>query len=68
MSAHKRHVVPVPSPTGTRRSPWRVTGIPKVDYGVPADTGVKFPELEQKVLKQWDDDDTFRASVSNRDG
>ncbi|MCX6473151.1 isoleucine--tRNA ligase, partial [Rhodococcus sp. (in: high G+C Gram-positive bacteria)] len=29
---------------------------------------VKFPELEQKVLKQWDDDDTFRASVSNRDG
>ncbi|KDQ03700.1 isoleucine--tRNA ligase [Rhodococcus sp. GOMB7] len=43
-------------------------GYPKVDYGVPADTGVKFPELEQKVLKQWDDDDTFRASVSNRDG
>ncbi|MDF3316784.1 MULTISPECIES: isoleucine--tRNA ligase [Rhodococcus] len=43
-------------------------GYPRVDYGVPADTGVKFPELEQKVLKQWDDDDTFRASVSNRDG
>ncbi|KPH20146.1 isoleucine--tRNA ligase [Rhodococcus sp. ADH] len=43
-------------------------GYPKVDYGVPADTGVKFPELEQKVLKQWDNDDTFRASVSNRDG
>ncbi|MCZ9632130.1 isoleucine--tRNA ligase [Rhodococcus sp. BH5] len=43
-------------------------GYPKVDYGVPADTGVKFPELEQKVLKQWDDDDTFRVSVSNRDG
>ncbi|MGW6661302.1 isoleucine--tRNA ligase [Rhodococcus sp. NPDC055024] len=43
-------------------------GYPKVDYGVPADTGVKFPDLEQKVLKQWDDDDTFRASVSNRDG
>ncbi|MCW2087303.1 UNVERIFIED_ORG: isoleucyl-tRNA synthetase [Rhodococcus erythropolis] len=43
-------------------------GYPKVDYGVPADTGVKFPELEQKVLKQWDDDDTFLASVSNRDG
>jgi isoleucyl-tRNA synthetase len=43
-------------------------GYPKVDYGVPADAGVKFPELEQKVLKQWDDDDTFRASVSNRDG
>ncbi|MFJ6261736.1 isoleucine--tRNA ligase [Rhodococcus erythropolis] len=43
-------------------------GYPKVDYGVPADTGVKFPELEEKVLKQWDDDDTFRASVSNRDG
>ncbi|MDF2894235.1 MAG: ileS [Rhodococcus erythropolis] len=43
-------------------------GYPKVDYGVPADTGVRFPELEQKVLKQWDDDDTFRASVSNRDG
>jgi isoleucyl-tRNA synthetase len=43
-------------------------GYPKVDYGVPADTGVKFAELEQKVLKQWDDDDTFRASVSNRDG
>ncbi|MBT2268895.1 isoleucine--tRNA ligase [Rhodococcus erythropolis] len=43
-------------------------GYPKVDYGVPADTGVKFPELEQKVLKQWDDDDTFRASVANPDG
>jgi len=43
-------------------------GYPKVDYGVPADTGVKFPDLEQKVLKQWDDDDTFRASVANRDG
>ncbi|WP_260684194.1 isoleucine--tRNA ligase [Rhodococcus sp. KBS0724] len=41
---------------------------PKVDYDVPADTGVKFPALEQKVLKEWADDDTFRASVSNRDG
>lgn len=43
-------------------------GYPKVDYGVPADTGVKFPALEQKVLKEWADDDTFRASVDNRDG
>ncbi|MFE4502364.1 isoleucine--tRNA ligase [Rhodococcus sp. NPDC056743] len=43
-------------------------GYPKVDYDVPADAGVKFPALEQKVLKEWADDDTFRASVSNRDG
>lgn len=43
-------------------------GYPKVDYGVPADTGVKFPVLEEKVLKEWADDDTFRASVANRDG
>ncbi|MGC0364459.1 isoleucyl-tRNA synthetase [Rhodococcus sp. 27YEA15] len=40
---------------------------PRVDYGVAADSGVKFPELEQKVLEQWADDDTFRASIANRE-
>ncbi|MCQ4119060.1 isoleucine--tRNA ligase [Rhodococcus tibetensis] len=41
---------------------------PKVDYGVQQDTGVKFPQVEQRVLAGWDEDDTFRASVTQRDG
>lgn len=41
---------------------------PLVDYGVAKDPGVDFPELEVKVLDGWTKDDTFRASVSNRDG
>ncbi|QNG18541.1 isoleucine--tRNA ligase [Rhodococcus triatomae] len=39
---------------------------PKVDYGVPKDAGVRFPQLEAKVLADWAADDTFRASVANR--
>ncbi|MDX5453479.1 MAG: isoleucine--tRNA ligase, partial [Rhodococcus sp. (in: high G+C Gram-positive bacteria)] len=41
---------------------------PLVDYGVAKDSGVDFPELEVEVLDGWTKDDTFRASVSNRDG
>ncbi|QDQ93394.1 isoleucine--tRNA ligase [Rhodococcus sp. WB9] len=40
---------------------------PKVDYGVSQDTGVRFPQIEQRVLAGWDEDDTFRASVAQRD-
>ncbi|MBC2638536.1 MULTISPECIES: isoleucine--tRNA ligase [unclassified Rhodococcus (in: high G+C Gram-positive bacteria)] len=40
---------------------------PKVDYGVAQDAGVRFPEIEQRVLAGWDEDDTFRASVAQRD-
>ena len=40
---------------------------PKVDYGVSQDAGVRFPQIEQRVLAGWDEDDTFRASVTQRD-
>ncbi|MDF3306113.1 isoleucine--tRNA ligase [Rhodococcus sp. T2V] len=40
---------------------------PKVDYGVSQDAGVRFPQIEQRVLAGWDADDTFRASVAQRD-
>ncbi|EID79649.1 MULTISPECIES: isoleucine--tRNA ligase [Rhodococcus] len=40
---------------------------PKVDYGVSQDAGVRFPQIEQRVLAGWDEDDTFRASVAQRD-
>ncbi|MEV0335974.1 isoleucine--tRNA ligase [Nocardia sp. NPDC050717] len=39
---------------------------PRVDFG--AGSGASFPELEQQVLDYWGRDDTFRASVDNRDG
>ena len=37
-------------------------------YPKPAGGAPNFPALESDVLKYWDDDDTFRASVSRRDG
>ncbi|UOT01834.1 isoleucine--tRNA ligase [Rhodococcus opacus] len=40
---------------------------PKVDYGVSQDAGVRFPQIEQRVLAGWDEDETFRASVAQRD-
>ncbi|MFC9762277.1 isoleucine--tRNA ligase [Rhodococcus jostii] len=40
---------------------------PKVDYGVSQDASVRFPQIEQHVLAGWDEDDTFRASVAQRD-
>ncbi|MFZ2530301.1 MAG: isoleucine--tRNA ligase [Rhodococcus sp. (in: high G+C Gram-positive bacteria)] len=43
-------------------------GYPRVDFGVTADSGVDFPELEQRVLARWAEDDTFRASLAQRDG
>lgn len=39
---------------------------PRVDFG--AGSGASFPELEQQVLDYWAGDDTFRASLRNRDG
>ena len=39
-----------------------MTSYPKPTGGAP-----NFPALESDVLKYWDDDDTFRASVSRRD-
>ena len=37
-------------------------------YPKPAAGAPNFPSIESDVLKYWDDDDTFRASVSRRDG
>lgn len=40
---------------------------PLVDLGGgKATAGVRFPDLEQRVLAEWEADDTFRASVANR--
>ncbi|MEV6064622.1 isoleucine--tRNA ligase [Nocardia asteroides] len=39
---------------------------PRVGFG--AGSGASFPELEQQVLDYWGRDDTFRASIDNRDG
>ncbi|MBC7304561.1 MAG: isoleucine--tRNA ligase, partial [Nocardia sp.] len=39
---------------------------PRVDFGAAA--GASFPELETQVLDYWARDDTFRASIDNRDG
>ncbi|MGW8651930.1 isoleucine--tRNA ligase, partial [Nocardia salmonicida] len=39
---------------------------PRVDFG--AASGATFPELETQVLDYWARDDTFRASIDNRDG
>ncbi|KAA0023150.1 isoleucine--tRNA ligase [Antrihabitans cavernicola] len=41
---------------------------PLVDLTDGATSGVKFPELEERVLAEWASDDTFRASIANRDG
>lgn len=44
-------------------------GYPRVDLvGGRATGSVSFPDLEQKVLAAWQADDTFRASIANRDG
>ncbi|MBV5246418.1 isoleucine--tRNA ligase [Mycolicibacterium sp. PAM1] len=40
-----------------------VTAYPKPTSGAP-----KFPALEAEVLQYWDSDDTFRASIAQRDG
>jgi isoleucyl-tRNA synthetase len=36
------------------------------ESGVAASTSPRFPEIEERVLKYWAADDTFRASVQNR--
>ncbi|MDQ4492347.1 isoleucine--tRNA ligase [Sinomonas sp. ASV486] len=35
--------------------------------GTAASTAVRFPELEERILKYWDEDGTFQASIDNRD-
>ncbi|ADT99606.1 MULTISPECIES: isoleucine--tRNA ligase [Mycolicibacterium] len=40
-----------------------MTAYPKPTSGAP-----KFPALEAEVLQYWDSDDTFRASIAQRDG
>ncbi|BBX16727.1 isoleucine--tRNA ligase [Mycolicibacterium duvalii] len=37
-------------------------------YPKPAGGSPSFPELERDVLAYWEQDDTFRASIENRDG
>ncbi|RVW09005.1 isoleucine--tRNA ligase [Prescottella agglutinans] len=50
-------------------SPQTNDGYPRVDLvGGRATGAVSFPDLEQKVLAAWDADDTFRASIANREG
>ncbi|MGI8522149.1 MAG: isoleucine--tRNA ligase, partial [Nocardioides sp.] len=43
----------------------QVSSDPHAEGGVPATP--KFPQLEERVLAYWKDDDTFRASVEQRD-
>jgi isoleucyl-tRNA synthetase len=47
---------------------------PKATASAPQDaasttttTAVRFPELEERILKYWDEDGTFQASIDNRD-
>jgi len=49
-------------------APTPAGGYPRVDYGVAKDAGVDFPDLEQRVLARWAEDDTFRASLAQREG
>ena len=45
------------------------TAYPRTDLGADQRGGSPdFPELENQVLAYWDSDDTFRASVAQRDG
>lgn len=37
-------------------------------YPKPASGSPSFPDLEREVLEYWDRDDTFRATIANRDG
>lgn len=44
---------------------------PKSSFGPAADAVVpspRFPEIERDTLAFWEQDDTFRASIANRDG
>ncbi|GAB3284906.1 isoleucine--tRNA ligase [Sinomonas notoginsengisoli] len=40
---------------------------PDATAGSPPAGAVRFPELEERVLKYWDEDGTFQASIDNRD-
>ena len=43
---------------------------PRSSFGPAADVqpSPRFPDLEQQTLAFWADDDTFRASIAQRDG
>ncbi|SHT58148.1 Isoleucyl-tRNA synthetase IleS [Mycobacteroides abscessus subsp. abscessus] len=42
---------------------------PRTDLGADQRSGSpNLPALEKQVLRYWDQDDTFRASIANRDG
>ncbi|TXG91391.1 isoleucine--tRNA ligase [Rhodococcus rhodnii] len=43
-------------------------GYPRIAYDMPRDSGVSFPRLEEQVLADWEADDTFRASITQREG
>jgi isoleucyl-tRNA synthetase len=43
----------------------KVTTDPSGTPGVPSTP--RFPEIEERVLKYWDEDGTFVASVENRE-
>ncbi|RVW00510.1 isoleucine--tRNA ligase [Rhodococcus spongiicola] len=50
-------------------SPQANDAYPRVDlFGGRATGAVSFPDLEKKVLAAWEADDTFRASIANREG
>ncbi|MGW6694700.1 isoleucine--tRNA ligase [Rhodococcus sp. NPDC054953] len=67
-TAHRRPSRPRARVTGTGSTTVSET-YPRVDLTAgTAGAGVNFPELEQRVLAAWDADDTFRASIENRDG
>lgn len=42
---------------------------PRTDLGADQRSGSpNLPALEKQVLRYWDQDDTFRASIANRGG
>ena len=42
------------------------SGVENLTPGVPSSP--RFPEIEERVLAYWKDDETFRASIANREG
>ncbi|WP_136611288.1 isoleucine--tRNA ligase [Sinomonas albida] len=47
----------------------KATTAPNADKSASAGSlaSVRFPELEERILKYWDEDGTFQASIDNRD-
>lgn len=56
-------------PDGLRASGSSTDAYPRTDLGADQRSGSpNLPALEEQVLRYWDADDTFRASIANRDG